>query len=124
VPYCPKCGAEVTKEMSFCSKCGAVLGPLPPQVYREKREKHEKREKSEKAEKHEKVEPGYRWIYIGMLIGGLLLILSGLNSYLEIVSPWYARYSGPIFLIVLGIIIIVIAFYAVTTATSRSPRPQ
>ena len=124
MPYCPKCGAEVTKEMHFCSKCGAVLGPLPPQVYREKREKHEKREKSEKAEKREKTEYGYRWIYIGMLIGGLILILSGLNSYLEIVSPWYARYSGPIFLIVLGIIIIVIAFYAVTTATSRSPKPQ
>ncbi len=123
MPYCPKCGAEVTEEMKFCSKCGAALGPPPPRVRREKEEKREKREKSEKAEKREKGEYGYRWMYIGLLIGGLIIILSGLNAYLSIISGWYATYSGPIFLIVLGIIIIAIAIFAAMAATQRSPRP-
>ncbi len=123
MPYCPKCGAEVTEEMNFCSKCGAALGPPPPRVRREKEEKREKREKAEKAEKYEKREYGYRWMYIGILIFGLIIILAGLNAYLRIISPWYARYSEPIFLVVFGIIIIVVAIYAVMTATRRSPRP-
>ncbi len=123
MPYCPKCGAEVTEQMKFCSKCGAALGPPPPRVRREKEEKREKQEKSEKAEKREKGEYGYRWMYIGLLIGGLIIILSGLNAYLSIISPSYATYSGPIFLIVLGIIIIVIAIFAAMAATKRSPRP-
>ncbi len=62
-------------------------------------------------------------MYIGLLIGGLIIILSGLNAYLSIISPSYATYSGPIFLIVLGIIIIVIAIFAAMAATKRSPRP-
>ncbi|MDH5437970.1 MAG: zinc ribbon domain-containing protein [Candidatus Bathyarchaeota archaeon] len=123
MPYCPKCGAEVTEETNFCSKCGAALGPLPPRVKMEKEEKHEKREKSEKAEKREKAEYGYKWIYIGTLLGGLLIIFAGLNAFLRIISPWYARYSEPIFLIVVGIIIIVIAIYATMTTVKRSPKP-
>jgi len=123
VPYCPRCGAEVTEEMKFCSKCGATLGPLPPRERREKEEKHEKREKSEKAEKREKGEYGYRWIYIGMLIGGLILVLGGLNAYLREISTWYSQYSEAIFLVAIGIIIIVIAVYVMTMATRRSPMP-
>ena len=120
MPYCPKCGAKVSEEINFCPKCGAALGPLPPRM---RGEKHEKREKSEKAEKHEKGEYVNKWIFIGMLIGGLILILSGLNAYLKIISPWYARYSEPIFLIVIGIIIIFITIYATMTVAKRSPRP-
>jgi len=123
VPYCPKCGAEVAEGINFCSKCGVTLGPIPPRVRGEKAEKHEKREKSEKAEKHEKREYGYKWIYIGILIGGLILVLGGLNAFLRLISPWYARYSESIFLIVVGIIIIVVAIYAATTAARRSPMP-
>jgi len=91
MPYCPKCGAEVSEGMNFCSKCGATLGPLPPRVRREKEEKHEKREKSEKAEKHEKRE----YSYIGPLIGGLILIAVGLMAYIATISPTYARNWGP-----------------------------
>ena len=123
MPYCPKCGAEVSEEMNFCSKCGAALGPLPPRVRREKEEKiekREKREKSEKAEKYEKREYGY----IGPLIGGLILIVAGLMAYLHAISPMYARNWGPILLIAVGIIILVIAIYAAMTAAQRSPKPH
>ncbi len=122
MPYCPKCGAEVSEEMVFCSKCGAALGPLPPRVRMEKEEKsekREKREKSEKAEKYEKKEYGY----VGPLIGGLILIVVGLMAYLHTIVPMSVRYWGPILLIIVGIIIIVVAIYAATTAAKRHPRP-
>ncbi len=123
MPYCTKCGAELTGEIKFCPKCGASLGPSPPRAQMEKEEKHEKREKSEKAEKREKGEYGSRWMYIGLLIGGFVVILAGLNAYLRIVSPWYTRYSEAVFLIVIGILVILIAIYAAMTAAKRSPRP-
>ena len=119
MPYCPKCGAEVSEGNNFCPKCGATLGPPPPRARREKEEKQEKQEKSEKAEKHEKGEYGY----IGPLIGGLILIVVGLMAYLATVSPIYASNWGPILLIVVGAIILVIAIYAVMTASERSPKP-
>jgi uncharacterized membrane protein YvbJ len=119
MPYCPKCGAEVSEGMDFCPKCGATLGPLPPRMRREKEEKHEKREKSEKAEKHEKREYGY----IGPLIGGLILIAVGLMAYLHTIKPEYTREWGAILLIAVGAIILVIAIYAAMTAAERSPKP-
>lgn len=119
MPYCPKCGAEVSEEMKFCSKCGATLGPLPPRVRREKEEKHEKREKSEKTEKHEKREYGY----IGPLIGGLILIVAGLMAVLVRIDLLSARYWGAILLIAVGIIILVFAIYAAMKAAERSPKP-
>ncbi|MFQ5836978.1 MAG: zinc-ribbon domain-containing protein [Candidatus Bathyarchaeia archaeon] len=122
MPYCPKCGAEVSEEMNFCSKCGSTLGPLPPRMRREKEEKtekHEKREKSEKTEKYEKREYGY----IGPLIGGLILIVVGLMAYLAAIRPMYFHNWGPILLIAVGIIILVITIYAAMTAAQRSPKP-
>ena len=122
MPYCTKCGAEVNEEMTFCPKCGATLGPLRPQMRREKEEKsekHEKREKSEKTEKHEKGEYGY----VGPLIGGLILIVVGLMAYLAAINLMAARYWGAILLIAVGIIILVIAIYVAITAAERSPKP-
>jgi len=122
MPYCPKCGAEVSEEINFCPKCGASLGPLPPRMRMEKEEKsekREKREKSEKAEKYEKREYGY----IGPLIGGLILIVVGLMAYLHTISPMSARNWGPILLIAVGVIILVVATYAATTAAKRHPKP-
>ncbi|UCE57262.1 MAG: zinc ribbon domain-containing protein [Candidatus Bathyarchaeota archaeon] len=119
MPYCPKCGAEVSEEMRFCTKCGATLGLLSPRELREKEEKHEKREKSEKVEKHEKGEYGY----LGPLIGGLVLVVMGLMAYLHAISPTYARSWGAVLLIVVGVIIVVVAINAAKTAAKRSPKP-
>jgi uncharacterized membrane protein YvbJ len=119
MPYCPKCGAEVSEEMRFCTRCGATLGSFPPRERREKEEKHEKREKSEKAEKHEKGEYGY----LGPLIGGLVLVVVGLMASLHAISPTYARSWSSVLLIVVGVIIVVVAFNVAKTAAGRSPRP-
>ena len=127
--YCPKCGAKVREEMAFCPRCGTPLKvekppteAAPPARYRsekaEKAEKREKEEKEEKTEKHEKREFGV----IGPLIGGLILIFAGLMFYLAVTG--YLRWQAiwPLFLVIIGIIIIVGTVYAAMTATRRNPK--
>lgn len=132
---CKKCGYKTNEEMIFCPRCGALVKaeqapaeqrPTMPTRQRsekeEKQEKHEKREKEEKTEKHEKAE--YR--FIGPLVGGLVLIIIGLMSYLHITGIIDARARGilwAVLLIIIGIIIIFGAFYATMMARKRSPRP-
>ena len=117
MPYCPKCGNEVTEEMKYCPKCGATLkAEMAP---RETYEKHEKHEKEEKAEKHEKGETSRFWA----LIGGLILVVIGATSlittFLDLPDPW----RGAFFLVIIGIVIIVVAIYGATRASKRTPRP-
>lgn len=129
MPYCPKCGAEVSEEMAFCPKCGATLKvegrpveaapvPAPPRAEKaekaEKREKREKEEKREKGEKYEKREFGV----IGPLIGGLVLIFLGVMSYLQVIGMLERRVATALFVIIIGVIIILGAFVALR----RHPR--
>lgn len=128
---CPKCGSEVSEEMSFCPKCGAALkiqSPPPaetrPRHYRrneksEKNEKHEKEEKGEKGEKGEK--QGYG--FLGPLIGGLILVFLGASFWLELTGVLSARYMWSFFLLLVGIVIIIAALYAAFVLTKRHPRP-
>ncbi len=130
--YCPKCGAKVLEEMAYCPKCGAPLKvekppteAAPPARYRpekaekgEKAEKREKEEKEEKTEKHEKREFGV----IGPLIGGLILIFVGLMFYLAVTGYLRWQTIWPLFLVIIGIIIIIGAVYAAMTATRRNPK--
>ena len=134
MPVCSKCGYETTEDMSFCPRCGASLKiqqspseqrastPRHRDEKAEKHEKHEKHEKREKTEKHEKGEYGL----IGPLIGGLVLILIGLMSYLQVSgvigeNNW--RFFGAFLVIIIGVIILVAALYFSTMAKRRSPAP-
>jgi hypothetical protein len=121
--HCPNCGTEVDEEMAFCPKCGAALkveqapagsGSVPRSYRGEKAEKHEKREKTEKTEKYEKREFGF----VGPLIGGLILILFGLVSYLQVTGLLEREVVGALFLIIVWIMIIVGGLYA----ARRHPR--
>lgn len=135
MPNCPKCGAKVTEEMNFCANCGAALIPSPPpaqvvapapapqpsrQEKGEKDEKHEKgekgetREKAEKGEKHEKQQGGY----LGSIIGGIVLIVLGVLTYLSITGVVIGAWMWAAFFIVIGIIVII---YAVAVAMRRNP---
>lgn len=127
---CKKCGNKVSEEMVFCPKCGA---PLKAQAFSavqqearpsrgEKAEKHEKHEKREKEEKHEKSE----FSFLALIIGGLILMIIGLTSYLQItgiIDVKVREILWAIFLIAVGIILIFGAFYAMTTAKKRNPMP-
>jgi hypothetical protein len=128
MPNCPKCGSKVDEEMSFCPKCGAPLKaaqpsaetrPAPAPIRGEKAEKHEKREKGEKTERHEKREFGF----IFPFLGGIILILLGLVSYLRVTGFFGREIEGAIVLIVIGVVIIIGTLYALMVAARRHPKP-
>ncbi|MDH5448588.1 MAG: zinc ribbon domain-containing protein [Candidatus Bathyarchaeota archaeon] len=123
MPYCPKCGNEVTEEMEYCSKCGASLKAekIPEEAYEkyEKHEKHEKREKEEKAEKHEKRETSRFWV----LIGGLILVVVGATSLITTLFELPESWRGAFFLVAIGLVIIILAIRGATRASRTNPRP-
>lgn len=136
MPQCEKCGAKVKEDMSFCPNCGAPLkeaaaaapqpsapaqAPAPKPATHVRYEKEEKREKGEKREKHEKGE--YGWI--GPFVGGIVLIIIGLVSYFQvtgILSPVTQQILWAIFIVIVGLLLIFGAIYAMTTARRRYPR--
>ena len=130
--YCQKCGSEVSEGMTFCPKCGAALKVTetrPPERYRdekaEKEEKHEKHEKEEKMEKGEHPEKYEKQEYsiLGSLIGGSILILVGIMSYLTVAGVLEFRSIFPFFLIIIGAIVILGVIIGAVRARGKHPRP-
>lgn len=136
MPYCQKCGAEISEDMAFCSRCGASLKgeqpaaeARPPSEY--KREKEEKGEKAEKSEKQEKREGDWEWEksekyekrefgFVGPLVGGLFLIFLGFMFYSTIIGYAIWDIGWALFLVIIGILIIIGAIFAVR----RHPKPK
>jgi uncharacterized Zn finger protein (UPF0148 family) len=127
---CKKCGYKVQEGMSFCPRCGAPLQaeaqpaeqrPMVQTRYRsEKAEKHEKQEKREKGEKHEKGEHAF----IGPFIGGVILIIIGLISFLQVtgaISPVTRETLWASFIIIVGVLLILGALYAIMITRRRNP---
>ena len=129
--YCPKCGAEVSEEMTFCPQCGAALKvtePMPPKGYRsekgEKQEKQEKGEKNEKMENREQPEKYEKQEFgiLGPLIGGLIMILVGFMFYLAVTGVLKFQSLFPIFLIIIGAIVILGVIAGAIMARGRHPK--
>ena len=132
--YCPKCGNKVDETMAFCPRCGTSLKaptpgqPAPPQLYQrnekaEKNEKQEKQEKNqhpEKTEKQEKNEHGF----VGYLVGGLILIIIGVFSLLDLSGTHFTSGDFAIMLLLIGIIIIIAAVYVAMTSRKHFPSPN
>ena len=108
--------------MGYCANCGASLKAgvrIEAHEKHEKEEKDEKHEKGEKEEKHEKGETGRFW----MLIGGLILVVLGVTSMATMFLDLSSSLRGAIFLVIVGVLIIIFAFYGAFKASRRSPRP-
>lgn len=136
MPYCQKCGAEISEDVAFCPRCGASLKgeqptaeARPPSEY--KREKEEKGEKAEKSEKQEKREGDWEWEksekyekrefgFVGPLVGGLFLIFLGFMFYSTIIGYPIWDIGWALFLVIIGILIIIGAIFAVR----RHPKPK
>ena len=130
MPYCPKCGNEVQENMAFCPRCGAPLkleappqpapAPAPQRV-----EKSEKGEKQEKQEKHEPEKGEKREMnqvgFIGLVIGGLVLIILGFFAYLRVANIVTDGMSSALTLLIIGLIIIVVGIYVASMARRRYP---
>ena len=142
--YCPKCGNEITEEMDFCPKCGTSLKAEQPndieksakefgermaqrgrelgermseraRLRAERREeRYEKYEKSEVHEKHE-------FVFVGPLIGGLILIFLGLLIYLQVTGALNVVFVGALFFVVIGVLIIAAGIFAATMMRRRHP---
>lgn len=150
MPYCPKCGNEVTEEMEFCPKCGTSLkGEQPRDVEKWGKEfgermaqkgkeigermserakrraerRAERGEKYEKEEKYEKTEMHEKreFAFIGPLIGGLILIFLGLLFYLQVTGSLNTEIVGALFFVVIGVVIIAVGVVAATMARRRHP---
>ena len=111
--YCSKCGNKVEENMAFCSRCGVPLNSGdatsgPPRTQQE-----------EKAEKQEKGEYGFA----GWLIGGLILITTGLLATLQFAKIIPSGTMIPSLLLIIGSIVIVSALYFVNLARKRAPTP-
>ena len=130
MPYCPKCGNEVQENMAFCPRCGAPLKmeappqptPIPAPQRAEKGEKGEKREKQEKhePEKGEKREMN-QFGFIGLVIGGLVLIILGFFAYLRVANIMTDGMGSALTLLIIGLIVIVVGIYVASMARKRYP---
>jgi len=118
--YCPKCGNKVDEDAAFCPKCGAIIKIEQAAGVGTHPARH-RNEKDEKAEKHEKREH----TFIGWLIGGLAVILVGIMYFVQryIVYEEHRHMANAFFLIFIGAIIIVGAFYGAMLASRRHPKP-
>jgi uncharacterized membrane protein YvbJ len=133
MPYCHKCGSEVKEEDTFCPQCGTnIKAEAPPQpVAPIRTEKGEKQEKNEKNEKQEKMEKGEQrekyekqgYSVFGPLIGGIILIIIGFAFYLAVTGAINFSSFFPIFLIIIGAIIILGVIIGAFTANKRNPAP-
>jgi hypothetical protein len=101
MPYCPKCGKEVSEDADYCTKCQAPL--KEGVVYRRVNRRNEKDEKDEKNEKGEKGEEDK----YGPIIGGL--IVTWLGTLLLLSNQNIIRSSdfGGYFLMGIGAILVV-----------------
>ena len=133
--YCHKCGSKIKEENSFCPQCGVALKageprpPMSPERYRgEKTEKQEKNEKNEKEEKMEKGEQQEKYEkqefgILGPLIGGVILIIVGFILYLTVEGIINLRSLFPVFLLIIGAIVILGVVIGVVMARGKNPKP-
>ena len=121
MPYCAKCGTELSKEARFCPACGAPVGPPErvPHEKPEKREKEEKHEKREKEEKREKKEPekGGEDV-LGAFVGGSIIILLGVLFFLAQIEAFSITWTNWWWYFIFGLGCILIAYAALRAAVA------
>ena len=98
MPYCPKCGNEVSEEDEFCSKCRTPL--KEGVVYQRVRRRDEKDEKGEKGEKGENDR-------FGPFVGGLIICWLGVLLLLSNQNIIRSSDFGGYFLMGIGAILVV-----------------
>ena len=100
MPYCPKCGTEVSEDDDYCTKCRTPL--KEGVVYRRIERRDEKDEKDEKNEKGEKGENDR----FGPIIGGLIVVWLGVLLMLSNQNLIRSSDFGGYFLMGIGAILI------------------
>ncbi len=120
--YCPRCGNKVEDTMTFCPNCAGTLKeptpqtqtqPIPtPTVNPQIEQNPEKNPKTKEKGEHN---------FMGYLIIGLVLIVFGAFSVLNISGGYFSGGTGwTIMLVLIGIIIIGGALYTVFPSLKRT----
>jgi len=131
--FCPACGSALkiapTTTAPLVAEAPSPAAPSPPQppYHAEKAEKREKEEKEEREEKHEKAEGEQRYEkresnFMGPIVGGIVLILIGLLLYWAVTASLRVEVVGAALIVIIGIVILVGATYAVIMAARRHPQ--
>jgi hypothetical protein len=95
MPYCPKCGNEVSENADYCTKCRE---PLRQGLnYRRVRRRNEKNEKQEKDENDK----------YGPIIGGLIVTWLGVLLLLSNQNIIRSSDFGGYFLLGIGVILVI-----------------
>ena len=94
MPFCPKCGEEISEDDEYCPKCRYPLKRRPVRPIRRRNEKDEKDEKRE--EEDEKA----------AIMGGLVVVWLGLSLLLQNAGLLDWADFGGVFLLGLGLIIV------------------
>jgi hypothetical protein len=94
MPFCPKCGQEISEDDEYCPKCRYSLRRRPVRPVRRRNEKDEKDEKRE--EEDEKA----------AIMGGLVVVWLGLSLLLQNAGLLGWADFGGVFLLGLGLIIV------------------
>jgi len=94
MPFCPKCGEEVSEDDEYCAKCNYSLKRRTVRPVRRRNEKDEKDEK--RGEEDEKA----------AIMGGLVVAWLGLSLLLQNAGLLGWADFGGIFLLGLGLIIV------------------
>ena len=94
MPYCPKCGNEISEDDDYCSKCRTPL--KEGVVYRRVKRRDEKDEKGEKGQDDK----------YGAIVGGLIVIWLGVLLLLSNQNIIRSSDFGGYFLMGIGAILI------------------
>ena len=94
MPFCPKCGEEISEDDEYCPKCKYPLKRRPIRPIRRRNEKDEKDEKREGEDEKAAVMGGLVVVWLGL---SLLLQNTGLLGWADF---------GGVFLLGLGLIIV------------------
>jgi len=94
MPFCPKCGEEISEDDEYCPKCSYSLRRRPVRSVRRRNEKDEKDEKREKEDEK------------AAIMGGLVVVWLGLSLLLQNAGLLGWADFGGIFLLGLGLIIV------------------
>jgi hypothetical protein len=107
--FCPKCGNKIDDTMTFCPNCGTPLRGVPPSSAHHAHEGE--RGRAERAEHG----------FLPYLLGGIILIVVGLFSVLQISGALSdSGQNWAILPFIVGIIIIIGAIYT-TLLTKKYP---
>lgn len=121
--FCPKCGASLRTESTadWRDELRARRREWKDQR-RQLRNQRGQAARSEKQEKWEKTEK-HEYVFLGPLIGGLVLIIFGAFLYLIIQGGYNSQILLALFFFFVGVIIIAAAAYGAIMAGRRHPRP-